>query len=243
MINEIIIIEFLYSGSVTFQWTNNISSCMICGILVSKVEFLCNFFTFSDINWSVENSSSNLNLLLSSNLRFVMPLWLFNMFFLNNRFRLGLRDWFFINFTDNSNALDWWDISSWFFVINFGFLFNFWLVFNLRLYFWLYFRLVIFGCIYWLIWVRRWDIYWLGRWRGWFNNRFLNWWFLLLSGWFLLLRGSSDYWFHSTEKKIIHIFFKVGFFSIGIKRLFLVFRYGFVIIINSKTSSNLRHVK
>ncbi len=107
MIDEVIIVEFLNSRSVAFQWPDNISDCVICGILVCEVEFFCNLFTLPDVNWPVEDSSDNLNLLFSSDLRFIMSLGLFNMFFLDNWLRLRLRHWLFINFTDNSDALNW----------------------------------------------------------------------------------------------------------------------------------------
>lgn len=135
VINKIIIIKFLNPSSVTFKWSDNISNWVIWQILIGKVKILGDLFAFSNVYRSVKYDSSNLDFLLSSNLRFLMLFRLLDLFFLDNWFRWGL--WLFINFTDKIDTTHRRSLSEWFFCLNFCFIiFDFRFVINFRLRFW-----------------------------------------------------------------------------------------------------------
>lgn len=209
---------------------------MIWRILICKIKVFGNFFTFSDINGSVEDDSSDFDWLFSSDFRLLMFFGLLDCFFFSNR--LGLRWWGWLNidFTDDVNTFYWGHISNRFLGFNFGSVIldfwlriNFWL--NLRLWLWL-------NNFDWFVRLRRWNNYWLS-WLWWLSrwlDRFLVYgWFLFLHCGFRLLCGcSSGNWFHSTsEEKIVHIFLEIGSFSIGIEGLLLVLNGWFVIIVDT----------
>lgn len=138
VINKIIIVKFLNTSSVAFKWSDNVSNCMIWWILIGKIKILSDLFAFSNVYRSVKYDSSNLNFLLSSNLRFLMLFRLLDLFFLN--YWLGWRLWLFINFTDKIDTTYRRSLSEWFFCLNLSFIiFYFRFVINFRFRLWLWF--------------------------------------------------------------------------------------------------------
>lgn len=250
VVNKIIVTKFLDSGPIKFKGSHNINSGVIGRILIGKIEFLSNLFQLSDINWSIINCARHLNSFFSANFGLLMSLWLLNMLFFRDWLSNSLWNLLRLYFTVDIDTSDWCDIFcgwQWFFLFDFRrlLLLNFWL----DLYFW--FDLCWnWGSLFnWLIltWWR--DCRWLSwlYWLSWLcllsglGGLCLSWFFWLLFCAVSLLGRSSGRYLHTTsEKKIVHVPFEIGPLSVCIKGLLFVF-YWFVIIINSKTPSNLRH--
>jgi hypothetical protein len=248
LIREIIITELFYSVFITFKRSHNISDWMIVCILSSKVELFSNFFQFSDIDGSVVNCAGDLNFFLGSNLRLFMLFRLLDWFFLWNRFWFWIWNVSIFDFAVNADTSYGANVLwrsrrrlRFFFFWPVRFDFNFRLDFgdrsNFRLYFyidlsllvcliaWIVNRLVglIIGLVCW----------WCGL------DRLLCW--LLFGFDWLLLGLSSGNRFHSASKEeIIHIFFEISPFSVGIERLLLVF-WDLVVVLDSEAPSDLGH--
>lgn len=239
LIDEVWVAELLDSISIAFERSDDIDGCVVGGIFVGKVEFFCDFFHFSDIGRSIVNVAWNLYWLLCWNFRLFMRSWLLDCFLFRDYFRDGLVFGLFglfifdIYFTNEAKTFSWVNVVSarsgcGFFILDSGFDFCSWLNISFGLDFFVFgfdhFGSID-GCIKGLFFVSACGL--RGRWLiirfGW----------LLFFSLGLLFGGSSGNGLHSSaEEKVVHIFFKVGSLSIGIKGLFFVFN-GLIVIFDS----------
>lgn len=160
MIDEIIVILFFHSISITLPWPHYINSCVITWIVIRKVEIFSYFFQFSNVTGSIERILRKLNDRLWANLWFFMVFGLlyynldfFNYFFLNFFF-LNIIINLFTRFIRINDAVQW-NISDWrdriIWSWNCWFCFNFWFLFDWFTYNW--FLLNWFVGLRWFLWL------------------------------------------------------------------------------------------